>query len=145
MARQTFSEVTTDIHTLHQQYLQEYSFPVKLQQAGNHVFLLTCSTIQHSEVEESPIFINITKKRKTLTFTTLDLLKLNERLQEALTEIYLLSDDVVQELMADIRNKVAVLYKISESVALLDMLVSFAHYATKTNPCKKFSKINPNL
>jgi hypothetical protein len=41
-----------------------------------------------------------------------------------------MSDAAISTLLGKIRENVGILYKLSESVALLDMLLSFSAYAT---------------
>lgn len=48
-------------------------------------------------------------------------------MKDALDETLILSDRIIQDLVADIIVDFGVLYKASEAVALLDMLWSFAH------------------
>ncbi|KAJ1718119.1 MutS protein msh4, partial [Coemansia biformis] len=56
-------------------------------------------------------FVNVVVKKSTVMFTTLELATLHN--------------------VADIiRGNIAILYRVSEAVALLDMLVSFAHHCT---------------
>ncbi|CAH1761398.1 12428_t:CDS:10 [Entrophospora sp. SA101] len=77
------------------------------------------------------VFINVSKKKNLLTFTTLELIKKNTKINESLTEVYLMSDKF--HLIFEIRGTIGVLYKASESVAMLDMLTSFAHQCTISN------------
>jgi DNA mismatch repair protein MSH4 len=74
--------------------------------------------------------INFVKKAKTVTCTSLKLLSYNDRINESLTEVYLMSDASISTLLGKIKENVGILYKLSESIALLDMLLSFASYAT---------------
>lgn len=47
-----------------------------------------------------------------------------------MNEIYLMTNVVVSELLGEIRENVGCLYKLSELVSVMDMLVSFAHLCT---------------
>ncbi|KAG0286924.1 MutS protein msh4 [Dissophora globulifera] len=47
--------------------------------------------------------------------------------QRLLAEVYLMSDKIVSDLSGKIRHNIGVLYKASESIAMLDILMSFAH------------------
>jgi DNA mismatch repair ATPase MutS len=51
------------------------------------------------------------------------LISLNQRLSEALTAVYKLSNEVIQELLQRIRPHATALYAMVESIALLDMLL----------------------
>ncbi|KAJ8319977.1 hypothetical protein KUTeg_001564 [Tegillarca granosa] len=59
-----------------------------------------------------------------------------DRIRESLQEIYLMTNIVVSELLADIREYVGCLYKLSEAVSMLDMLIGFAHACTLSNYVK---------
>src|SRR5690606_23869679 len=60
---------------------------------------------------------------------TLTLRKLNQRVSDSATEAILQSDKVIQELLDSIRVQVPHLFRVCESVGLLDMLASFAQVA----------------
>ncbi|SYW77502.1 related to meiosis-specific MutS homolog [Ustilago bromivora] len=53
--------------------------------------------------------------------------QLNARLVEAMNEVCTMSDLIIEQLIEEIIGQVASLYKVSEALALLDMVVSFAH------------------
>ncbi|PPQ78808.1 hypothetical protein CVT25_010677 [Psilocybe cyanescens] len=59
--------------------------------------------------------------------------KMNSRMKDALDEALMLSDKIIQDLMAEIVADVGALYKASEAVALVDMLWSFAHASIMRN------------
>lgn len=63
-------------------------------------------------------------------------------MKDALDEVFLLSDRIIQDLVADIVVDIGALYKASEAVALLDMLWSFAHAAIR-EPIPHFPPPNP--
>jgi DNA mismatch repair protein MSH4 len=76
------------------------------------------------------VFINIVKKKDNIECQTLDLVKLNVRLSDAYNEVIIRSDVVIQDLMAALRTEAPRLFKVCESVALLDMIASFAQITT---------------
>ena len=75
-------------------------------------------------------FINKVKKKKYIECQTLDLIKYNQKNKDSHNEVILLSDSTVQELINQVRSKIHPLFKISESVAMLDMLAGFAQLVT---------------
>ncbi|PWN51862.1 hypothetical protein IE53DRAFT_327721 [Violaceomyces palustris] len=124
VARETYKENTSDIIELCNQlsgnvYLSlSYAFEVK-----------ACDI----NVDALPrIFTNVVKVKNGRAFSmmTLDLKKLNRRMQDSLNEVYLMSDLIIDELRCEILKHVASLYKVSEALALLDMIVSFSHLST---------------
>ncbi|CAI8056063.1 MutS protein homolog 4 [Geodia barretti] len=74
--------------------------------------------------------MKISKNRNTINFSTADLLRLNDRAQEATKEIYVMTNVVVNELIKDLRSNIGCLYKLAECVSMLDMLHSFAKSCT---------------
>ncbi|KAL7751014.1 MutS protein msh4 [Sorochytrium milnesiophthora] len=133
VARQTYKETTNDVYNLVQSYCAQHDLTIKLQFSQQANFYLELKQDQLGDRVLPPLFINLVKKRNTYTFTTLDLLKYNDRINESLVEIYLMSDKTMTELSEYMRSHVSALYRLSESVALLDMLWSFAHQAVTTN------------
>jgi DNA mismatch repair protein MSH4 len=61
---------------------------------------------------------------------TLELVKLNQKITDAHNEVINMSDRSIQELIDDIRTEIYPLFKISESIAMLDMIASFAQLVT---------------
>ena len=76
------------------------------------------------------IFINVFRRKQFIECQTLDLVKLSQKILDSHLEVLQMSDRVVQELINKIREDVAPLFRISEGIAMLDMLASFAHLAT---------------
>lgn len=113
IARETYSENTSDILGLLEDYKNFYRLPITLkwQAQGFHLEIKTESVSKR----DLPIqFINVirSKSGKTFSFTTLDLKKQNQRLQSSLNEVFLLSDSVVEEIRSHILARISELYKV---------------------------------
>ncbi|KAL2883202.1 MutS protein msh4 [Colletotrichum sp. CLE4] len=52
--------------------------------------------------------------------------KLNQRITDSVAEVVMLSDKVIQDLIDNIRTQMQPLYRVCDSIALLDMIASFA-------------------
>jgi DNA mismatch repair protein MSH4 len=76
------------------------------------------------------VFINIYRKKNRIECQTLDLVKLNQKITDAHSEVINMSDQTVQGLLHDVCAEVAGLFRISEAIAMLDMLAAFAQLAT---------------
>jgi len=76
------------------------------------------------------LFIQRSKKGKTTHCSTQEMNSLNVKLREVLDEIFLLTEMVVGKLVEKIRGNISSLFKVSESIGLLDMLYSFATTVT---------------
>ncbi|GMM38326.1 MutS family protein [Saccharomycopsis crataegensis] len=79
------------------------------------------------------MFINKSAKRSIIQCTTLDILKLNRRLQETLNEIFLLCDKTIDELNEMIEDFTSGIFMMAEALAILDLLCGFSQLASK-NP-----------
>ncbi|KAJ7042872.1 muts domain V-domain-containing protein [Mycena alexandri] len=131
VARETYKENVGDIFLLNRTLSEMHTLPISLMyQETGFVF-----TLRKNELEgELPRgFINATLKKGKWTFTSMDLKKMNARMKDALDETLILSEKIIQDLVADILGDIGALYKASEAVALLDMLWSFAHTSIMHN------------
>jgi DNA mismatch repair protein MSH4 len=87
--------------------------------------------IPTAEPEPLPsIFINVYRKRNRIECQTLDLVKLNQKIADAHNEVINMSDSTIQELIRDVCFEVPGLFRVSEAIAMLDMLATFAQLAT---------------
>ncbi|KAF9356455.1 MutS protein msh4 [Mortierella sp. AD094] len=127
VARQTYKETINDIFEVVNRYVEEFNISLKVQFNTTMGYYLSTNVDQLEGGELPLIFINVVKKSKTMTFTTLELVKKNAKINDSLTEVYLMSDNIVNELSSDIRADIGAIYKASEALAMLDMLLSFAH------------------
>ncbi|KAF9466889.1 muts domain V-domain-containing protein [Collybia nuda] len=125
VARETYKENVGDIFELNRALSENHELPLSLlYQDSGFVFTLKKSDL---EGELPKGFINVVMKKGKWMFSTIELKKMNARMKDALDETLILSDKIVQDLVAEILASVGALYKASEAVALLDMLWSFAH------------------
>jgi DNA mismatch repair protein MSH4 len=76
------------------------------------------------------VFINVIRKKEFFECQTIDLIKLNRRLSDACDEVVIQSDAVVQKLIKELQHEVPCLFRVSESVALVDMIASFVQVTT---------------
>ncbi|KAG0296467.1 MutS protein msh4 [Linnemannia gamsii] len=130
VARQTYKETCNDILDVANRYVQEYGINLKVQFNVTMGYYFSTTLDQLGGNEVPLVFINVVKKGKSLTFTTLELVKKNAKINDSLTEVYLMSDKIVSDLSSDIRSEIGALYKASEAIAMLDMLLSFVHQRT---------------
>ncbi|KAG0319903.1 MutS protein msh4 [Dissophora globulifera] len=109
VVRQTYKETINDIFEMVNRYVEDYNIHLKAQFNTAIGYYLS------------------TGKNKTLTSTTLELVKKNAKINNSQTEVCLMSDKIVSELSGNIRQDIGVLYKASEAIAMPDMLLPFAH------------------
>ena len=85
-----------------------------------------------SALEDQPVpevFINTYRRGNRLECQTLNLVKLNQKISQAHFEVLNLSDKQIQLLIEQVRPLLHPLFKISESLAMLDVLSTFAALA----------------
>ncbi|CAG8950324.1 hypothetical protein HYFRA_00006817 [Hymenoscyphus fraxineus] len=129
VARQTFKEATEDVHQHVTGITQEYDIQVETRYDNARQYYLR---VLESEFDQKPmpdILINRFRNKGYIECQTLFLMKLNQRISDSHAEVVLTSDKTVQELLDNIRGEISSLFKVCESIALLDMISGFAHSA----------------
>ena len=76
------------------------------------------------------ILVNRFKKKGFIECQTLELMKFNQRIEDSHQEIVLMSDKTVQELIDKIRGEIPTIFRVCESIAMLDMIAAFGRLAT---------------
>ncbi|KAG8923711.1 MutS protein msh4 [Tulasnella sp. 418] len=134
VARETYKENVGDIFELAEKLSETYdiSFIPVYQEKGG--FWLTVRKDEVQREKDLPKeCINIGTKGAKWVCSTMELKKRNSRMRDSLDETLIMSDRIIQDLVAQIIDEVGVLYKASEAVALLDMIWSFAHVSILHN------------
>ncbi|WAQ95648.1 MSH4-like protein, partial [Mya arenaria] len=123
IARKTYTEIIDDITDLVQQMSGTYNLPLKVAYSssrGFHIQMYTGGPDGHTQDSLPGIFIKVTKIKNTFNFTTTDLFYL----------AFSFLSSVMTELLNGVRDDIGCLYKLTDTVAMLDMLLSFAHACT---------------
>ena len=127
VARQTYKEAMTDALQHITDMAEEHNLPLQTKFDNPRQFYLRLR-VEDLEGRDLPAaFINVFRKKDDIECQTLDLLKRNQKISDAHTEVILMSDKTVQALISDVRQHMGSLFRICEGVAMLDMLASFAH------------------
>ncbi|XP_069719915.1 mutS protein homolog 4 isoform X2 [Phaenicophaeus curvirostris] len=132
IARRTYTEIVDDIAGMITQLAEKYNLPLKTSFSSARGFFIQM-TVDSSALPNGQLpseFTRITKMKNTYSFTSADLIKMNERCQESLREIYHMTYLIVCKLLNEIYEHIHCLYKLSDIVSMLDMLLSFAHACT---------------
>lgn len=132
IARRAYFETNDDIYELANQLSKQFNLPLKTTYNCSRGFYLQLATNGTDITTETlpGMFLKVTKTKNTLSFTTNDLIKLNNRMNQSCQEIYIMANVVVTELLNDVRDFVGCLYKLTETVTIVDVLLSFAHACT---------------
>lgn len=100
----------------------------KYDNARRYWLRIYASDFENQELPE--ILINRYRRKGFIECQTLDLMKLNQRIEDSHQEVILMSDKTVQELLNNIRGEIPSLFRVCESIAMLDMIASFARLVT---------------
>ncbi|XP_064003606.1 mutS protein homolog 4 isoform X8 [Pogoniulus pusillus] len=132
IARRTYTEIVDDIAGMITQLAEKYNLPMRTSFSSARGFFIQmnidASTLPNGQLPSE--FTKITKMKNTYSFTSPDLIKMNERCQESLREIYHMTYLIVCKLLNEIYEHIHCLYKLSDIVSMLDMLLAFAHACT---------------
>ncbi|XP_056388656.1 mutS protein homolog 4 isoform X2 [Hyla sarda] len=131
IARRTYAEIIDDIAGMISQLSDRYNLSLRTSFSLARGFFVQMNVEHGTKQQSLPAdFIKVTRVKNTFSFTTVDLIKMNERCQESLKEIYHMSYIIVCKLLGEIYEHIHCLYKLSDAVSMLDMLLSFANICT---------------
>ncbi|XP_017567259.1 mutS protein homolog 4 isoform X3 [Pygocentrus nattereri] len=132
VARRAYTEVVDDITGLVNQLEEKYGLPLRTSFSSARGFFiqLRLEDVVLPDGQLPGEFIKVTRQKNNYSFTTLDLMKMNERCDEALKEIFHMSYVVVCRLLNGVHEQIHCLYKLSDAVSMLDMLLSLATACT---------------
>lgn len=131
VARRAYEELLQDVRTQEMelaQYLPEKNTRMAFSASRGFHYLWVCS--HPTTVSLPPIFINVTRNRTSVTFTSRNLLRYNDRIDQSISEIMIATDVVVQYVITNVRPLIAALYHIMDAIATTDVLCSFAVYSS---------------
>ncbi|KAK3538258.1 hypothetical protein QTP70_033065, partial [Hemibagrus guttatus] len=132
IARRAYTEVVDDIAGLVDQLGEKYGLPLRTSFNTTRGFFIQMKLegfgLPNGQLPGE--FIKVTRQKNYYSFTTLDLMKMNDRCEEALKEIFHMSYIVICRLLNEVYKHVHCLYKLSDAVSLLDMLLSLANVCT---------------
>lgn len=130
VARTTYKEATDDLHQHVETLNAELGLVADLKFENRRRYWLRyrCSDFENGLVPSA--LINCVRKKEFLECQTLQMVKLNQRMTDSVDEVIMQSDKVVQQLLDSIRVEISHLFRVCESIALLDMLASFGQIVT---------------
>ncbi|KAL2045346.1 hypothetical protein ABVK25_012186 [Lepraria finkii] len=136
VARQTYKEANADAFQLVTDLGQthELALEMKYDTARQYYIRVNASDLEERNLPD--VFINVFRKKNMIECQTLDLLKWNQKIVDSHHEVLQMSDQGIQQLIDQIRQNMAPLFKISDAIALLDMIASFAQLVTTQDYCK---------
>nr|XP_046914779.1 mutS protein homolog 4-like isoform X2 [Dermatophagoides farinae] len=151
IARSMYSETIDDIVALTQAYEVKYSLPgIRLNFNTSKGFHMQIKPMKSNDknkdkhnINRGPIlcqqkrlpsiFKDVHVTKNCISFTSDDLTRLNNRIRQSIEEIYLQSDNIITGLIEQIRTKISCLYNLTDIVANIDLVYSFAYQSLCAN------------
>ncbi|KAJ0332418.1 hypothetical protein COL5a_002132 [Colletotrichum fioriniae] len=127
VARQAYKENTDDVHKHVEELNREYGIEAILRFDNGRKYSLRMRAVDFEDRAVPAVLVNQTMKGRYIECLTMHLKKLNQRITDSVAEVVMLSDKVIQDLIDSIRTQLQPLYRVCDSIALLDMIASFAH------------------
>ncbi|XP_072275595.1 mutS protein homolog 4 [Pyxicephalus adspersus] len=130
ISRRMYAEIVDDIAGIISQLSDKYNLPLRTSFSTARGFFIQMNADGSMQQSLPAEFIKVARVKNTYSFTTVDLIKMNERIHESLREIYHMSYIIVCKLLNEIYEHIHCLYKLSDAVSMLDMLLSLASVCT---------------
>ncbi|KAF1996096.1 DNA mismatch repair protein-like protein muts [Amniculicola lignicola CBS 123094] len=130
VARTTYKEATEDAYQHCTELAEEYDLPLDLKYDQVRQFYIKIPATELEERALPPVFTNVFRKKNMIECQTLELMKRNQKITVSHQEVVLMSDEAVQVLIEEVRGQMSILFKICESIAMLDMIAAFAQLVT---------------
>ncbi|KAJ6087734.1 hypothetical protein N7467_006648 [Penicillium canescens] len=128
VARQTYKEANADATELIKNLSDNCDIVLHLKYDTARQYYICIPAAEPGPLPD--VFINVYRKRNRIECQTLDLVKLNQKITDAHSEVINMSERTIQDLLRDVCDQVSGLFRVSEAIAMLDMLASFAQLAT---------------
>ncbi|EAL65466.1 hypothetical protein DDB_G0283957 [Dictyostelium discoideum AX4] len=130
VCKKTYKEITDDINKLTKYYKEQFKLPqLKLQhcQTKGYYYSLPCKNKALFHLPN--VFVRSSYRNQKYYLFSEELTSLSRRSREVFEEIIILSAQSIEKLIEFYRSHISELYNISESISLLDFLVSGALYS----------------
>ncbi|KAL3667975.1 hypothetical protein V7S43_006852 [Phytophthora oleae] len=137
VARRTYLDTIEKIHEVVHTYKENLGIPIRLNYTARRGYHFAVP-VNAKDLPAS--FIERVATKTVICCSTKTLVSLNLRLNEALTAVYKLSNDVIQQLLDKIRPRATTMHAMVESVALLDMLISFVNVVALSPPDHPYTR-----
>lgn len=129
VARTIYQEVTSDIEALTHAYCEQYDLNIKLAYNGQKTEYFFRVENNLASVDTLPaVFKHKKKVKRCIEFTSLDLMKLNERLKATHSEILILSQKQAERMTDIVRQEISSIHQLCEAIGKLDFIASLCLY-----------------
>uniref|UniRef100_A0A7E4UUR5 DNA_MISMATCH_REPAIR_2 domain-containing protein n=1 Tax=Panagrellus redivivus TaxID=6233 RepID=A0A7E4UUR5_PANRE len=129
LSRKAYTELLDDVHAMAaEEQVRIPGITLTYAFTRGYYFSLTCKDPLTMQLPEK--CIHIIRNRASVTFTTRDLIKYNDRLIQAESEILFKSNIFVDQIVASIRALLPALHLVIEFMTHLDMMTALGAYST---------------
>ena len=129
VARRTLKEIQSDIYEYVEAWSSQIDLPVEIKYQSKRGYYLSVRNSDLGDRSLDGICSQYKRGRSEVTFTIMDLIKLNGRVKESMTEVLLASQTVLNGLFDSLREKIEIIYEVSAVVARLDFISGLAQWA----------------
>lgn len=129
VARRTLKEIQSDIYEYVETWSKQIDLPVEIKYQSKRGYYLSVKNSVLGDRSLEGICSQYKRGRTEVTFTTMDLIKLNGRVKESMTEVLLASQAVLEGLFETIKGKIEIIYEISAALAKLDFICGLTQWA----------------
>ena len=139
IARRTFSECVDQLKQYVTELGDESALPLKMGWNSQRGFFiqLTSTRTQKFSVKDLPdYFQHIQKQKNQISFVTTEFAVKHQLVKNTLREISTMSNSILDELLAEVREYIGFLHQLSETLCSLDMLLSLASVSMAPGFCK---------
>ena len=128
--RKAYLANVDDIYQKADEYAEIYGFYVKVRYSANRGYYLSLPADIASTLP--PIFIQPSKTANVINCTTEEVASLNTRAQDNVTDLLLMTNDNIAEVLEVARSKYDALASMSDAISLLDLCHSFASIVSES-------------
>lgn len=123
VSRKTYLETVEEIFARADDLTTQLGFTVKAHYSSTRGYFLMIP----GDVDPlPPVFIQPLQQKKWIHCSTLEINSLSARAEESINESLKMSNDIIQNWLERVRNDIEALFRMVDSVALLDICISFA-------------------
>lgn len=132
VARRTLKEIQSDIYEYVELWSRQIDLEVEIKYQSKRGYFLSVSRSVLGDRSLDGICSQYKRGKNEITFTTMDLIKLNGRVKESMSEVLLASQTVLEDLFDNLRQKIELIYELSSGIALLDFVWGLSQWALES-------------
>lgn len=129
VSRRTLKETQSDIYEYVEDWTAQIDLVMDIKYQTKRGYYLSVSKAALGDRSIEGICSQWRKGKNEITFTTMDLIKLNGRVKESMTEVLLASQTILVDFFEKVRSTIDIIYELSTGIAQLDFICGLASWA----------------